>query len=223
MVTFFRRSVVISGLCVHRDGAAGLRTDRFDGSLLYQLYLVGMLMAKGPGLSLPQPLALYRLGGSPDFGVSQVEAAYTPGKITPESSLAFVRGTPTIATHVASETGMRVYRPILRDIGDYSYPLFREHAARPLKQFAPYAWRLLTLGLWHSPFAWVFLALLAVLGPRRADKAIERIRARGSATPRLGRFSSGRPIPASPIPPRQDSSANSGGQTPYGDSHRGNP
>src|SRR5664280_3388915 len=60
IVTFFRRSIVISGLTVHRDNSASLRTNRFDGTLLYQLYLVGMLMAHGPGLFLPDALALVR-------------------------------------------------------------------------------------------------------------------------------------------------------------------
>ncbi len=58
VVTFFRRSVVISGLCVHRDNSAAVATNRFDGTLLYQLYLSGMLLSRGPGLSLPDVLAL---------------------------------------------------------------------------------------------------------------------------------------------------------------------
>jgi O-antigen biosynthesis alpha-1,2-rahmnosyltransferase len=199
LVTFFRRSIVISGMSVHRDSAAALETDRFDGSLLYQLYVVGMLMATGPGLSLPQPLALYRLGGSPDFGVSRAESAYTPGLITPESSLAFVSGLLQIARYVASETRLPVFRPILFDVGDYSYPLFRYHAAAPLKQYLRYAWGLMKLGLWHSPFAWAYAIALGVLGPTRSDRAIEWVRSKRESTPRLGRFSSGRPIPEGSI------------------------
>lgn len=197
IVTFFRRSIVISGLCVHRDNSAALRTDRFDGTLLYQLYLVGMLMARGPGLSLPEVLTLYRLGGSPDFGISPLEQAYTPGKITPDSSLAFVRGMLAIAEQVGRQTKLRVYRPILHDVGNYSYPLLREHAARPRGEYVLYVGALLKLGLWRSPLIWAYVLLLALLGPVRSDRVVERLRTRMKATPRLGRFSAGRAIPQS--------------------------
>lgn len=195
IATFFRRSIVISGLCVHRDKSAALRTDRFDGTLLYQLYLTGMLMAGGPGLSVPEVLALYRLGGSPDFGISPVEQSYVPGKITPDSSLAFVRGMLEIAAHIDRQTNLRVYTLILRDVGNYSYPLFREHAAGPRREYVRYVGALLKLGLWRSPLTWAFLLLLGALGPARSDRLIERLRARLRATPRLGRFSAGRVIP----------------------------
>lgn len=197
IVTFFRRSIVISGLCVHRDNSAALRTDRFDGTLLYQLYLAGMLLARGPGLSLPDVLALYRLGGSPDFGISPVEHSYVPGKITPDSSLAFVRGMLEIAARIERQTKLRVYTPILHDVGNYSYPLLREHAARPRGEYVPYVGALLKLGLWRSPLIWAYLLLLALLGPARSDRVIERLRTRMKATPRLGRFSAGRAIPQS--------------------------
>jgi|GEM_PF-250688 Glycosyltransferases involved in cell wall biogenesis len=197
IVTFFRRSIVISGLCVHRDNSADLRTGQFDGTLLYQLYLVGMLMARGPGLSLPEVLALYRLGGSPDFGVSPVERAYVPGKITPDSSLAFVRGMLVIAEQVERQTKLHVYRPIIHDVANYSYPLLREHAPRPLGKYLPYFGSLLKLGLWRGPPIWAYFFFLAVLGPARSDRVIERLRTRVKATPRLGRFSAGRALPRS--------------------------
>lgn len=198
VVTFFRRSIVLSGLCIQRDNAAALRTDRFDGTLLYQLYLTGMLMARGPGLSLPDVLALYRLGGGPDFGVSPVEQSYIPGRIIPSSSLAFVRGMLEIAARIEQQTKLRVRAQILHDVGNYSYPLLRQHAARPRGEYVPYVGSLLKLGLWRNPLVWMYILLLELLGPARSDRAIEGLRTRMKATPRLGRFSAGRVIPRSP-------------------------
>ena len=130
------------------------------------------------------------------MGSALRRSAYVPGKITPESSLAFVRGMLRIAEDVERQTKRRVYRPILRDLANYSYPLLREHSTKPMRVYVPYVGGLMRLGLWQSPLIWVYALLLATLGPSRSDRVIELIRGKTRATPRLGRFSEGRRIPA---------------------------
>jgi glycosyltransferase involved in cell wall biosynthesis len=46
IITFFRRSVFISGIVVRRNSAMEIETDRFDGTLLYQQYLVSEILKK---------------------------------------------------------------------------------------------------------------------------------------------------------------------------------
>ena len=71
--TAFRRSVVIPGMVIHRKTADKLSTNIFDGTLLYQLYLVGMILAKKDVVFTPEILALRREGNLPDFGNSKAE------------------------------------------------------------------------------------------------------------------------------------------------------
>jgi len=73
IATAYRRSVVIPGMVIHRDTAAELATTEFDGSLLYQLYLVGRLLAKRSVVFTPKIIALRRDGVAPDFGNSEAE------------------------------------------------------------------------------------------------------------------------------------------------------
>jgi abequosyltransferase len=92
IATVFRRSVVISGMAVHRERALQYATSRFDGSLLYQLYLVARILTGMNAVYLPTILVLYRNGGIPDFGNSAAEQGkFVPKEHTPESSLHFMQ------------------------------------------------------------------------------------------------------------------------------------
>jgi len=51
MRTFFRRCVSIAGFTIHTASAQSLATDRFDGTLLYQLYLGTRVVAERDGLA----------------------------------------------------------------------------------------------------------------------------------------------------------------------------
>ena len=198
IVTFFRRSIVISGLTLHRDNSASLRTNRFDGTLLYQLYLVGMLISRGTGLFLPEVLALVKTGGVPFFGSSPSEPNYTPGEATPEGVTEFIRGILVIGACIEQQTGMKVRRAILRDLGNYSYPTLRIQAHRSRRVYLAYIASIMRLGLWTNPVAWVYALMLTTLGPSRCDWLIERIQTRAKGTPRIGHFTAGRSVSETP-------------------------
>lgn len=195
VVTFFRRSVVISGLTLHRESALRLATDRYDGTLLYQVYLISNILAKRPGLYLPTPLALVRMDGRPDFGSSQVESEqHTPGCRTPESSLHFVRGMLLIAADLNAFSARTLYKRIFKDLGNYSYPLLSYQRSLPPGRFCQYALSLLKLGFWQTPLFWCYWLLLLFLGKNISDKLITYVKRTLSVTPKLGRVYSGQSI-----------------------------
>jgi len=195
ITTFFRRCVVISGLVIHRDAAHACATDRFDGTLLYQLYLVGRILARKNGVSLPQVLALYRLGGIPDFGNSASEQGlFVPRQQTPESSIAFMQGMLAIARDTEDSTGERVSCGIFRDLGNYSYPILAIQARQPLTRFLRYCLGLARLGFWRSALFHAYMWSLLLLGPRRVDRLIVAIKKRLGRTPALGRVYHGKSV-----------------------------
>ncbi len=194
IATVFRRSVVISGMVVHRAGAVRFSTDRFDGSLLYQLYLVANLLVEMNAVYLPQVLTLYRNGGVPDFGNSEAEKGkFVPREHTPVSSLHFMREMLVIAEYVEKTRGVEIYRRILNDIGNYSYPVLAIQADKPARVLVAYWWGLARMGLWRNAlFHLSFLGLL-ILGPRRIDGLIRKIKRKLGYTPTLGGIFRGRP------------------------------
>lgn len=195
IVTFFRRCVVLPGLVLLRDAAVSCATDEFDGSLLYQLYLVGRILETHHGLFLPEIVALYRNGGVPDFGNSPAERGkFVPGTVVPEASLHFMQSMLGIAAAVEQRTGLPVYRPIVRDLSNYSYGFLIAQADRPRRTFLAYGWRLARLGFGRSPLFYVYLAALGLLGPRRVGSIVRFIKKRLGHTPVLGELYQGRPV-----------------------------
>lgn len=187
IVTAFRRSVVIPGMVIHRDSAANLATTEFDGSLLYQLYLVGRILAERSVVFTPTVIALRRDGVAPDFGNSEAEKGkFVPKDQTPESSLHFMEEMIRIAKHVQDATNMPVFASILNDIGSYSYPILAIQAKRSKPVFMRYGMALARLGFWRSPLFHAYLLMLLVLGPDRVDDLIQNIKSRLGYTPRIG-------------------------------------
>lgn len=187
IATFYRRSVVIPGVVMHRGEALKFSTDRFDGTLLYQLYLVANILVDMNGVFLPEILALYRNGGIPDFGNSAKEQGkFVPEDQTPESSLHFIRGMLDIAAWVEKSRNTPIYHPIVRDIGNYSYPILSIQSCQSLPVFVKYAYGLARMGFWKSGMFFAYFFSLILLGPKRVDSSIGCIKRRIGHTPTIG-------------------------------------
>ena len=192
--TAYRRSVVIPGMVINRDAALAVVTDRFDGTLLYQLYLVGMILAKHSVIFVPQIIALRRDGTPPDFGNSAAEQGkFVPHDQTPASSIHFMQGMLSIAKYVEEATQLNVFESIRSDIGNYSYPILSIQGKRPLGVFMKYGVALAKLGLWRYPLFHLYFITLLVLGPDLSDSIIKIIKKHLGHTPRFGAAGMGKP------------------------------
>jgi len=192
IATFFRRSVVISGLVLHRKESLNFSTKEFDGTLLYQLYLVGRLLSRMNGVYTPEIIAFYREGGIPDFGQSETEKSiFVPKEQTPESSLGFIRGMIRIAQNL-SGNNKELFEKIMLDLGNYSYPLLSIQASRTKRVFIQYAYSLSKLGFWkYARFYFYFLTLI-IFGRKLCDQGIRFIKRRIGHTPVIGNIFQGR-------------------------------
>ena len=77
IVTLFRRSVAIAGFTVNREKALKYSSDRFDGTLLYQLYLTGMILSETHGYYISNLIAIMRKNSNQSpthfFGTAKAE------------------------------------------------------------------------------------------------------------------------------------------------------
>lgn len=191
--TAYRRSVVIPGMVINRDAALAVATNRFDGTLLYQIYLVGMILAKHCVIFVPQIIALRRDGTPPDFGNSATEQGkFVPHDQTPASSIHFMQGMLSIAKYVEEATQLNVFESIRSDIGNYSYPILSIQRKRPLGVFMKYCIALAKLGLWRYPLFHFYFVTLLFLGSDQSDKIIKMIKRYLGHTPRFGAASMGK-------------------------------
>ena len=187
VVTFFRRCVFISGMVFKRSSALACATQQFDGTLLYQQHLAGHILAQESGVYLNRILSYHRLGGVPDFGVSAAEKGlFVPKQQTPESSVHFMRGMLAIANSLDESGGTKVGRRILRDIGNYVYPILSIQAGCSFGTFLSYLWQLMKLGFWRVPLFYVYALGLLVLGRNNCDRLIARIKKSLGRAPLLG-------------------------------------
>jgi abequosyltransferase len=188
VAAFFRRSVFISGLTVHRACARRFHTDRFDGMLLYQLYLVGRILLEMDGYYISDIVAINRVGGQHFFGSSESEKSrFVPGQLLPSQSLTFIKGLFDIAAYLEEQTGAGAYTLIARDLGQYSYPMLEIQARRlTKKEYRNYALGLAALGLGRYRWFWLYHYALMVLGPGVCNKIIRTAKRILGRTPVFG-------------------------------------
>ena len=195
IATFFRRSVVLPGVTIHRESALQYATDKFDGTALYQVYLVANILANKNGVFLPEILALNRHGSIPELGHNPKErVGFVPTQQPPESSIYFVKGMLDIASYIEAERDIKIYEKILKDIGNYSYPILSIQAERKLSVFLRYAYRLAQLGFWKNERFYLYLLGLLILGPARMDDLVRLIKEKMGFTPVLGGIYTGRSL-----------------------------
>ena len=188
----YRRSVVISGLTIRREEANRWATDHFDGTLLYQLYLVANVLCDFDVVFTPQVIALYRAGGVPDFGNAQAERGiFVPRDQTVESSVGFMEGMIRIAKYVEAQRGVFVSAEILHDIANYCLPVLLVQANRPLLEFLRYSHQLGSLGLRRFPMFYISVLSILMLRPRGVLFVTRRLKRLLGATPLFG-FASAR-------------------------------
>ncbi len=192
VVTFFRRSVFISGMVFKRSSAAAYATEKFDGTLLYQQHLVGQILKLESGVYINRILTYHRLGGIPDFGASAAEQGlFVPKEQTPNSSVQFMRGMLSIAFSLDQSTSDKIGLRILRDIGNYSYPILSIQADSSYGTFVPYLWKLMQLGFWRVPLFYFYAVGLLLLGRHNCDLLITHIKRHLGRAPLLGNVYSG--------------------------------
>lgn len=184
---FYRRACVLAGLTIARNAALELETSEFDGTLFYQLHLVGNIILKYDGVFTPEIIALCRADETPDFGHSSAEKGkYTPGEYTIDARIHMMTGIVTIAEAI-DKKNKGALAGILRDIANYSFPWLSYHADKKYGVFKKYYQGLGNLGLSAFPMFHVYYYLILVLGAGRVETLINFARNSLGYTPRLGR------------------------------------
>jgi glycosyltransferase involved in cell wall biosynthesis len=187
VVLFYRRLVVMSGIVFNRAEALRHETDRFDGTLFYQLHLATHILMHKRGLYLPQVLIYYRMGGVPEFGASARERGkFTPGGHPPGASVRFLHAHLDIAAHADEVYGTDIRERVRRDLGQHMYPTFAQHAHEPVAAYARLYRDLCAMGFWRYPLFHAYAAAVGLLGSARTDAVLHAVRRRLGYTPSFG-------------------------------------
>jgi hypothetical protein len=182
----FRRSGVISGYIVDRDAAYAAATNKFDGTLYYQMHLTANVLVDKVAVCTPEVLVRCRGGEPPDFGNSAKERGrYIPGRYTPQARLSMVGGAMSIIRELKEVQGIDVVDDVVRDYANYFYPFIKDQLTLPPREFYKLYRSFGRMGFAKYPLFHVYFFLGYLLGERRFDALAEGIRRRIGRSPRF--------------------------------------
>lgn len=187
-MTLFRRSVFISGFTVRRAFVMPYLTDQFDGTLLFQLYLLAEVTLHHPSAYFAEPIVRqYKEAKTPFFGSSASEQAlYDPGTISIRNSLNFMQGFFKITQFMDAKYHLHSTEILRTEFSKYAYPVLSVQRNKGSRQFLRYAYRLAKeIKIHHTVYFYIYLFGLLVCGESLCDAMIVRIKNFLGRTPRL--------------------------------------
>ena len=147
-IDLFNKSTFISGFTFQRELALPFRTDKLDGSLLYQLYILAEICLRYPSAYCAIPFTQSIEGGTPYFGSSESEKGkYTPGTISLDNSVEFIKQHYLVIDYIDQINDIHAADIIRHNMSKYSYPLLSIQRERGIKEFNRYNKMLRSIGL----------------------------------------------------------------------------
>lgn len=185
-IQMFRKSVFISGFTIKRDLVVPLLKDDFDGTLLFQLYLLAEVCLAHPAAYFDEPLTQQYEEGVPEFGNAASEKGlYTPGTITVENSLRFLSGYFRITRYIDQKYHLNSTSRIKKDMSKYFYPSLAIQRNKGARVFLSYVKEVNKLGFNCTPHYYIYVVGLLIFGKKICDTIIRILKDIVGKTPRL--------------------------------------
>ena len=173
-ISMFDKSVFISGFTIKREYAKIIETDLFDGSLLYQMYLLTEICRKYPSAYYNTPITQAIEGGTPFFGNSESEKdLYDPGEVTVRNSVNFMNWYCKLVDYSAKIYNDDTNKRIKHNMSKYSYQFMCEQSGKGLKVFNGYVRELRRMGFGTSIYFYIYYIGLILLGKRNCSAIIQ--------------------------------------------------
>ena len=185
-IELFRKSVFISGFTINRNYVKNLLIDDFDGALLFQLYLLAEVAINYECAYFDTPLTQAKEEGVPFFGNSESEKdLYTPGTITVENSLNFLKGFFKITSFIDKKYNLNSTTKIKTDMSKYFYPSLAIQREKGLKEFFRYVKELNKIGFNCTIYYYIYMIALTLFGKKICDSIIVNLKKLLGKTPKL--------------------------------------
>jgi abequosyltransferase len=185
----FRRSGVLAGYIVQRDSANEAATDKFDGTLYYQMHLTASVLVNRSAVCIPEVLILCRGNEGPDFGNSAKERGkYVPGRYTAQARLNMIAGALSIVRDLKETKNIDVVEDVIHDYADYFYPYIKDQLTLPVRDFYRLYRGYGRMGFAKYPLFHMYFVLGYLLGEKRFDTVTAVIRKRLGHTPQFRKF-----------------------------------
>lgn len=187
-VKLFRRSVFIAGFTIRRELALPLITDRFDGTMLMQLYMLAEVVLAHPSAYFDEPFTQQYSSHEHNAGdvmFDREKEKFIPRRPTLDISLKFLKSFADITAYIDQTHHLDSTRRIKHDMSKYFYPSLAIHRDTGLVFFLKYVSELNRLGFNASVYYYIYVIMLVVLGRRICDWGIYSLKRLLGYTPQL--------------------------------------
>lgn len=187
-IELFRKSVFIAGFMIRRDYATPYLTNRFDGTLLMQLYLLAEVVMRYPSAYLDEPFTQQYASHEHNVGdvmFDREKNTFVPRRPTLDISLNFLKSFSLITQYIDEKHQINSTALIKKDMSKYFYPSLAVHRDEGLRFFLNYVHELNKLGFNASYYYYIYIILLTLLGKRVCDWGIYHLKKLLGSTPRL--------------------------------------
>jgi glycosyltransferase involved in cell wall biosynthesis len=187
-VELFRKSVFIAGFTIRREYVVPYLTDRFDGTMLIQLYLMAEVSLKHPTAYFDEPFTQQYASHKHNQGdvmFDREKNIFVPRRPTLDISLNFLKSFSLITEYIDKKYNLNSTGLIKKDMSKYFYHSLSVHRDAGLPFFFNYVRELNKIGFNSSLYYYVYVILLTLLGKRTCDWGIRSIKKILGRTPRL--------------------------------------
>jgi glycosyltransferase involved in cell wall biosynthesis len=187
IIQLFRKSVLISGFCIKREGLLDYYTDYFKGALLIQLFFLSIQCMKYDSAYFELPLTLQKCKDTiPYFGSSVNEKElYIPGENSVKGSINFMKNFIKTMNFIDATFHINSKKSILKDMSKYCYYTLAIQRPRGIRTFLNYASTLGKLGYNSSIYFFIYVLALVLFGKNKCDSFIIFLKFRLKYTPHL--------------------------------------
>jgi Glycosyl transferase family 2 len=181
----------VGGLIVNREWACSAATDKYDGTLYYQMYLAAEAFCMNGIGYIATPLVGSRAGNPPLFGSAPSEQdAHVPGAYSAKARAAMWSGILRICCDVERRTSVPMSRSVRRELsGRQSFHVFELVAVQGRRETIALIHEFSQLGLMGHPLPWIISGLGLLMGRRiryffGAVRAVQKWRAQANGARR---------------------------------------
>ena len=185
--TLYRKSVIVAGFTFKRDLVIEGMTDQFDGTLLYQLYILAEICLKHPSAYFDEPIT-EKVPSKTEFyfGMSDKEKGlYEPKKVTVRNSMNFVVSFLKITKFIDDKYGLKSTDYVRKDISKYSYPILAFLMRNGRWEMLKGVREMIRHGLGRSIYFYVYFGGLFFFGAKNCDRIIVKVKKMIGHTPSL--------------------------------------
>jgi abequosyltransferase len=188
VISLFRKSVYIAGFMIRKDLVMPYVTDKFDGSMLNQLYLLSEVVLKHPSAYLDIPFTQQYKSlahNKSDVMFDREKRTFIPREATIDISINFLNSFSKITDYIDVKYNLKSSDVIKKDMSKYMYPSISIHREQGLKKFIEYIIELNKLGFNCSIYYYIYIISLIFFKKKICDWIIVFLKKIIGFTPKL--------------------------------------